>query len=143
MQAISYTGSTSITIHASREKVWHALTSTALIEQWFFGTHVETDWKINSPILYKGVWEGKPFENKGTIIEMESPKIFRATYWSPLSGLEDKPENYSVVSYELAEDQGATKVTLTQSNTPTKTDADNVAKIWHEPLQALKKLLEQ
>jgi len=137
------TGHTSITIHAPAEKVWNALTDAGSIEQWLHGTHVETNWKVNSPITYRGEWEGKTYEDKGTIIEVEAPKRFRATYWSAFSGLEDRPENYSVVSYELKEEAGSTKLTLTQSNTPTEDDAKNVAKNWSVPLQKLKELLEK
>jgi uncharacterized protein YndB with AHSA1/START domain len=138
-----HTGHTSITIHAPADKVWNALTDAGIIEQWLHGTHVETNWKINSPITYRGEWEGKTYEDKGTIIEMEAPKRFRATYWSAFSGLDDRPENYSVVSYEIKEEAGATKLTLTQSNTPTEEDAKNVAKNWSSPLQKLKELLEK
>ena len=49
----------STTINAPVSKVWDALTKPDLIKQYLFGTEVITDWKVGSPITYKGVWQGK------------------------------------------------------------------------------------
>lgn len=38
-----YTAQTSITINASKEKVWEALTKPELIEKYFMGVKVTTD----------------------------------------------------------------------------------------------------
>ena len=50
------------TIHAPASKVWDALTKPELIKQYLFGTDVISDWKVGSPITYKGEWQGKSFE---------------------------------------------------------------------------------
>ena len=52
-----------ITINASTSKVWDALTKPELIKQYLFGTEVATDWQVGSPIRYRGVWEGKTYED--------------------------------------------------------------------------------
>lgn len=139
----SFTGSTSVTIRASAPEVWKALTDPALISQWLHDTRVETDWKVNSPIVYRGEWRGQPYEDKGTIIEVVEPKILRSTFLSSFSGLEDKPENYAVVSYELEEKDGTTTLKLTQSNCKSQQEADDTAKNWSTVLAKLKDLLEK
>jgi uncharacterized protein YndB with AHSA1/START domain len=139
----SFNGSTSIVIGVPAERVWDALTDPRLMEKWLHGTEVETDWKINSPIIYRGTWEGKSYVDKGTVIEVDKPKRLRATFWSSLSGKEDKPENYEVVSYELEEKGKKTQLILTQSNCKTQEEADLSAKNWATVLKDLQALLEK
>jgi uncharacterized protein YndB with AHSA1/START domain len=139
----TFTGTARTVIKAKAEKVWEALTKPELISQYLFGTEVITDWKVGSPIVYRGVWEGKPYEDKGIIKELIPNRLLRTTYWSSLSGVEDKPENYLVVEYRLSESNGETTVTISVDNNPTQEDADHVAANWAYVLQALKELLER
>ncbi len=39
--------------------------------------------KVGSPILYRGEWHGKLFEDKGQILEIEPEKRLVSTHWSP------------------------------------------------------------
>jgi uncharacterized protein YndB with AHSA1/START domain len=57
----------SITISAPVEKVWAAITEPDLRKRWFFGVDTETNWQPGSPIVHRGEWEGKPYEDKGEI----------------------------------------------------------------------------
>ena len=52
-------------IDASPDKVWDALTDPDQIKQYMFGSQVETDWRPGSPIVWKGEYEGKQYEDKG------------------------------------------------------------------------------
>src|SRR5258706_9853446 len=109
-----------VTINAPAAKVWKALTTPEILKQYYFGADIMSDWKVGSPIIYKGQWQGKSYEDKGTILTFEPEKLLVATHWSPLSGVPDSPENYHKVTYELSEQGGKTKVTLTQDNNATK-----------------------
>src|SRR4051812_7521444 len=104
------------TIQAPAAKVWEALTTPASIKQYFFGTDAVSDWKVGSPLLFKGVWEGKEYTDKGTILRSVPEKLFQYTYFSSFSGLKDSPENYANVSYELDGDDGQTTLTVKQEN---------------------------
>ena len=104
-----FTAKAEITINAPASKVWEALTSPQMIQQYLFGTQVTTDWQVGSPITYRGVWQGKPYEDKGTILQVEPEKLLVSTYWSALSGLANLPENYNTVSYALSNDGQATR----------------------------------
>jgi uncharacterized protein YndB with AHSA1/START domain len=110
------TAKATATIHAPVSKVWQALVNPEIIKQYLFNTEVISDWKVNSPIIYRGEWEGKPFEDKGKILEIESEKVLRSTHWSPLSGVPDTPENYHTVTYTLSDRGDSTEVTITQDN---------------------------
>lgn len=133
----------SITIDASPAKVWEALTNPELIKQYLFGTEVVSDWKIGSTIIYKGVWQGKAYEDKGTILNIMPEKLLESTYWSSMSGIPDVPENYKKVTYALTPENGSTKLTLTQDNNATQEEKNHSEQNWKMVLDGLKKLLEK
>src|SRR5215831_12345084 len=85
-------------IAAPREKVWNALVTPAAIKQYMFGTDVTSDWREGSPIRWKGMWKGKPYEDKGTILQLKPGRVLQYSHFSPLSGVPDKPENYHIVT---------------------------------------------
>jgi len=136
-------GKADITIDAPVKKVWDALTKPEIIKQYFFGTNTTTTWKVNSPITFNGEWEGKSYSDKGTVLAFEPGKLIRYTYWSSMSGIEDKPENYVVITYKLMEDNGKTHLTITQENIPDEKMKEHSEQNWNKVLQALKNLLEK
>ena len=91
-------------IDASPEDVWAALTDPKEIEKYMFGSHVQTDWELGSPITWKGEYEGKEFDDHGRILEIERPRRLKVTHFSPMTGKMDLPENYHTILYELEED---------------------------------------
>ncbi|HXP51427.1 MAG TPA: SRPBCC domain-containing protein, partial [Bacteroidia bacterium] len=95
------TNTISVHLHASIGQVWDALTKPALIKQYLFGTDTKTDWKEGSPIIFEGEWQGKTYQDKGTIFEFKPKQKIRYSYWSSMSGVEDKPENYLIITYAL------------------------------------------
>ena len=138
----SFTATAHIRIKASAERVWNALTDPGLIKQYLFGTEATSEWKVGSSITYRGVWQGKSYEDKGTILELKPNTLLKSTYWSGMSGLEDTPENYNTVTYAIAEKDGHTTLTVTQDNNGTKEGADHSAGNWGIVLKGLKDLLE-
>ena len=137
----TFTARASTKINAPASKVWEALIQPDLIKQYLFGTEVTTDWKVGSPITYKGIWKGKPYEDKGKILQVEPGKLLVSTFWSALSGLPDIPENYNTIRYELSAEDGGTRLSIIQDNNATQEDADHSAQNWQIVLDGLKKLL--
>jgi uncharacterized protein YndB with AHSA1/START domain len=131
-----------ITINASPSRVWEALTKPELIQQYLFGTQVTTDWQVGSPIRYRGVWQGKPYEDKGEVLRVEPGKLLVSTFYSSLSGQADLPENYKTVRYELTGKNGGTQLTVTQDNNASQEEADHSTQNWKIVLEGIKKLLE-
>jgi uncharacterized protein YndB with AHSA1/START domain len=138
----TYTAAASTTINAPASRVWEALTKPELIKKYMFGTDVISDWKVGSPIVYKGEWQGKPFEDKGQILEMEPEKRLVSTHWSPLSGVPDVSENYHTVTYLLAEADGRTEVTIVQDKNASEEEKAESEANWKAMLDGMKKLLE-
>jgi uncharacterized protein YndB with AHSA1/START domain len=91
----------STTISAPAEEVWAALTTPDLIKQWFFGVDTETDWKVGSPLVHRGKYQGEPYEDKGEIVRFDPPKLLVHTHWSDRSGQPDSPEHYLISSFDF------------------------------------------
>jgi len=138
----TFVAKAAITINAPIARVWDALTQPELIKQYLFGTKVTTDWQVGSPIVYEGVWEGKAYKDKGTVLQVEPGKLLVSTFWSSLAGLPDIPESYQTVRYELSTEGSGTKLTLAQDNNATQEEADHSAQNWSMVLAGMKKLLE-
>ena len=134
---------TGININAPVSKVWQALTDPAMIKEYLFGTNTVSDWKKGSSITYSGEWEGKQYEDKGNIIDIVPEKLLHTTYFSGMSGKEDKPENYANVIYELTPQNGSTVVTITQDNIDDEKGVEHMKKNWEMVLDGMKKLLEK
>ncbi len=138
----TYLAKASIMINAPTSNVWDALTKPSLIKQYLFGTEVTTDWKVGSPITYKGIWEGKAYEDKGKVLQVEPGRLLVSTYWSAFSGKPDVPENYQTVRYELSSINGGTRVNIIQDNNDTPESAQHSEQNWQMVLVGLKKLFE-
>jgi uncharacterized protein YndB with AHSA1/START domain len=131
-----------VSINASSAKVWEALTKPELIKQYLFGTRVTTDWQVGSPIIYEGQWEGKSYQDKGVIMQIEPGRLLVSTYWSSMAGLADVPENYKTVRYELSSEGDGTRLTVTQDNNANPEEAVHSSQNWKTVLEGIKKLLE-
>ena len=136
------TAQSSVTINAPASRVWEALTNPQLIKQYLFGAEVITDWKEGSPIIYKGIYEGKAYEDKGRVLKAEPENLLLITHWSPLSGSTDSPENYHKVNYELTAEDGSTQLTITQDNNASREEQEQNSNFWKMVLDSMKKLLE-
>jgi len=134
---------TSISIDASPAQVWKALTTPELIKKYLMGTDVTTDWKEGSPITYDGEYNGKKYHDKGVIKKVEPEKLLQSTYLSSMSGKEDKPENYNMVTYKLTNNYGKTVVTVFQDNNFSEKEKAHSTENWKLVLQKLKEVVEK
>ncbi len=134
--------STSVTLNATRNAVWRALTTPDQIRKWFFGVETRTDWQVGGPIVHSGEWQGQPYEDKGTIVEFDPPRRLVHTHWSPLSGLPEAPENYQVVAWELEGPDGATVLTVSEENLLSEQAKATSETAWATVLENLRRLLE-
>ena len=141
--SVNLIAKSSTTISAPASRVWEALTKPEMIKQYFFGTQAISDWKVGSPLQFRGVWEGKEYTDKGIIVKSEPNKLFQYTYLSSFSGLADLPENYANISYELDEDSGQTTLTVKQENIENEEVREHSEKNWAFVLKNLKEFLEK
>ena len=139
----NFSAKSAVHINAPRSRVWAALTTPDQIKQWFFGVDTQTTWKVGSPIVHTGTWQGKPYEDKGTIIRFNPPGLLEHTHWSSLSSLPDKDDNYQDVTWALVEQDGGTDVTVSEVNIPSKETEAVSEQSWPTVLGNLKALVEK
>lgn len=132
----------SIDIGAPPDVVWQALTDPDAIKQFMFGTTVETDWRVGSPISWRGEYEGRSYEDRGEVLAVEPGRRLEHTHFSPLSGEDDVPANYHRLVYTLEESPDGTRLTLEQDNNPTQEAAARAAANWNQMLAGVKRVVE-
>ena len=134
---------TSIDLNCPAWKTWQALTDKEMIRQYLWGTETNTDWKQDSPITFSGTWDGTAYEDKGFILKIEKEKLLKYSYWSSFSGTEFHPDNFSIVTFEIAGNGKQTTLSITQEGFIDMTSRDHSIENWNMVLVNIKKLLEQ
>lgn len=127
---------------APMAKVWQGLTDPALVKEYFFGTDLESSWRVGEPIKFSGEWNGHKYEDHGTILDIDSGTFVKYSYWSSMSGTEDKPENYANITYNLTENNGETELTVTQDNVKNEEAKAHSEQNWKGLFEELRKLIE-
>jgi uncharacterized protein YndB with AHSA1/START domain len=141
----TYAATISVDLDAPAQVVWRVLTDPDLIAQYMHGARTVTDWKVGSPIVWRGEWQGREYEDKGEVLAFEPNQRLATTHWSPLTGDADVPENYHHVTYELTQiDAGRTRLTLTHGNSPDQASAEAMIENgWKPTLTSVKELAEE
>lgn len=140
----------SISIKASPVKVWNALVNPDETKKYMFGCEALSDWKVGSPLIWKGSYEGKEMIFvKGSIIAIQPEKLLAYTVIDPNSAIPDVPENYLTVTYTLAQENGGTMLSVSQGDYTKVADGErrykdsyNDGEGWNPILKAIKKLVE-
>src|SRR5262249_1913244 len=83
-----------VDVEAPADAVWAALIDPQTIKRYLLDTEVVSDWQPGSPIVWKGVYEGTPFQDKGVILEIDPGRRLSYSHFSPLTGKPDLPEHY-------------------------------------------------
>lgn len=137
------TATATIFLNATPAQVWETLTNPELINQYLFDTEVYSEWKEGQTITWQGIYKGKAYEDKGILLKMEPDKLLQHTYLSAMSGKEDKPENYDMVTYSIAVKEDATLLTVTQNHSDNEKAKENSTKNWQAVLEKLKEVVEK
>lgn len=127
-------------IPADSRAVWETLTSREGMKAYMLGADVETDWRVGGPIVMRGEYNGKAFEDRGEVRSYEPQRRLSYTH---ASGSPPGPEH--LVTVELAPRDGGTEVTITQANTDGQVSAADrqhkadYEKTWAMMLEGLEK----
>lgn len=138
----------SISIKASPVKVWNALVNPDETKKYMFGCEALSDWKVGSPLIWKGSYEGKEMIFvKGSILAIQPEKLLAYTVIDPNSAIPDVPENYLTVTYTLAQENGETMLYVSQGDYTKVADGErrykdsyNDGEGWNPILKAIKKM---
>jgi uncharacterized protein YndB with AHSA1/START domain len=130
-----------VTIAASPEDVWDALTKPDLTKQYFYGSVLETSWEPGSPYLGRTDDGTRKFV-QGELLEVDPPRRLSMT-WSSLWDEEAAKEEPSRVTWELEPTGDGTKVTLVHDRLEASPKtATGVSQGWQTVLDGLKSFLE-
>ena len=137
------TSDTVIDILAPARKVWLALTVPELVKQWQYGADLLTTWVPGAPIIFRNEWDGQSFEQKGMVIEFTPVTRLKYSLFVPRPDLQDIPEHYFFMTYELSERGEATSVLFRQEDPrPLQPDESSGAEEGPDVLSQLKELVE-
>lgn len=137
-----------LTIKASKERVWDALTNPDITEKYMYGCRVVTNWRPGSVIDWVGQVDGKEVVFvRGRVIKCEPCSALTYTVIDPLAKYPLIPENHLTVTCTLSEtESGETEITVTQGDYSKVADGANRyahgGDGWTELLQVIKQLVE-
>ena len=137
------TSDSTVKILASAKKVWLALTSPDLVKQWQYGSDLVTTWEVGTSIVFRNQWDGRVFEQKGTVLEFSPASRLKYSLFFPRPDVQDMPENYFFMTYELAENDGTTCLLVRQEDPrPSTPNESSGGDDGPDVLSALKELVE-
>lgn len=113
-----------------------------MIKKYMFGTDIQTTWREGESISFTGIWEGKPYLDKGTILHFEKEKSLKYNYWSSFSGTRDDPSNYANIIYQLEEQPDHVLLTIIQDGIKSEEAKEHSEKNWKMMLNTMRELLE-
>ena len=105
-----------IKINAPKQKVWDTVTKAELVKLWQYGSDLLATWEIGSDIKFRTEWEDNVLEQWGKVLEFRPTEIVKYSLFAPRPELEDKPENYFIMSYVLTEQGIQTKLEIIQED---------------------------
>jgi uncharacterized protein YndB with AHSA1/START domain len=132
-----------LTINATTEQVWDALTNPEKVKAWQYGSELITDWNIGSEIRFETEWEGKTFEQWGTVLEFKPNHKLKYSLFAPRPDLEDRPENYFEMEYLLTEKENATELKIIQEDNRPGAKQEGEQGEENPVLKMLKELIEK
>ena len=137
------TTDSTVKILAPAKKVWLALTSPGLVKQWQYGSDLQTTWEVGTSIVFRNEWNGQVFEQKGTVLEFSPESRLKYSLFFPRPEVQDIPENYFFMTYELAESGGTTSLLVRQEDPrPSPPDESSGGEDSPDVLSSLKELVE-
>lgn len=133
----------SIMLNATPERVWEALTHPGMTKQYMYG-EAYCDWKEGSKITWKISDNGKELEQRGEVLRIIPGQLLSYSLYDPQIHLDDKPENYIHVTYEIAHKKHATELMVSVDNLGgNDAIADQVTEMFDfEVLPKIKSLVE-
>jgi uncharacterized protein YndB with AHSA1/START domain len=140
-----------VEINAPRSKVWDALTKRQYTDKWTleFSSgdpqfHIESDWELNSPVLWKS-GDGKVIV-EGNVTALQPHKLLRFTVFDVRM---EKPPvtEEDGITYQLSEKNGKTILQIRQGDFSAMKEGKKfhqmTAEVWDRVLPKVRELAER
>lgn len=137
-----------IEIRATPERVWRVLTDPELTPRYMFGCRTVSEWKVGSPLLWEGTFDGKTLVAvKGAIEALERPRHLRYSVFDPNGQYTDAPWNYLHVDYLLTPTGDGVRLEVVQGDYATVQDGQkryqDTVNGWGSILAQIKAIAEE
>ena len=127
-------------IRTSAEKLWSALTKPEFARQYWFGMHMESDWKPGA--TWKLIFTDGRIADTGEVLEVEPPRRLVVS-WRNEFRPELKAEGPATCTFELEPNGEVVKLTITHSSVTANSKVIvAVSGGWPKILSNLKSFLE-
>ena len=141
----------SIELNAPASKVWEALTKREYTDQWAgeFSSggpafHIESDWKLGSPVLWKG--EDGTTAVEGNVTALEPNRYLRYTV-ADTRGEKLKMTDEDGIAYTLTGHNGKTTLHVKHGDFSAMPEGEHYhhmsEKVWDRVLPRIKQLAEK
>ncbi|HYJ39549.1 MAG TPA: SRPBCC domain-containing protein, partial [Steroidobacteraceae bacterium] len=99
--------------------------------------------EVGTPIIFRNEWNGQVFEQKGSVLEFKPESRVKYSLFVPRPDLQDIPEHYFFMTYELTESGGVTSLLVRQEDPrPSQPDEPTGGDAGPDVLSILKELVE-
>lgn len=140
-----------IEIDATTSKVWDTLTQRKYTDKWAleFSSggptfYLESDWKLGSPVLWKG--QDGTVIVEGNVTALLPHKLLRFTVFDVRSDERPNVTEEDGITYHLTEEDGMTSLRIMQGDFSAMTDGEKYrdlsADIWDKVLLKVKQMAE-
>jgi uncharacterized protein YndB with AHSA1/START domain len=129
---------TEVTVSATPEEVWRAITDPALTRGYYYGTDILSDWTVGAP------WtslSGDELYLEGEIIEIDPPRLLVQSFHIAATGEEAVNDAPSTVTWEVTPVGDVTRVRVIHEGMGEATRSYTEGG-WEHILAGLKTLVE-
>jgi len=143
--AETFVGRASLTINTSRAQVWDALVNPEKIKRYMPVTSVVSDWRENSPIVWRSEFQDKPFEVRGTVLRSDPERLLEYNHSLPIFRASERGHSsasYQRVTIELRDEGAQTHVSVTEKGNKTRRELEHSEGSGRMVLNGMKALLE-
>lgn len=133
-----YEAQAEIDVAAPTDEVWRALTDPTVVARYMWGTTLDTRWEVGGPISWRGEFEGRPYEDTGTVLEVVPGERLVVTHSSALGG-----SSTHTLTYTLEPSDAGTHLTLHQDGAGSPDEAEHSRTMWQGMLASLKDVVER
>jgi uncharacterized protein YndB with AHSA1/START domain len=126
-------------IASTQDAVWNALTNPDVTQLYWYGTRVESDWKVGSKVVYR---RGGEVTDEHIVLAVDPPHSFRHSF-HPVFAEEFRKEDPSRVTFAIEQSGGVVRLTLIHDEFPLNSRIiAGCRESWPPIISSLKSLLE-
>jgi hypothetical protein len=106
------------------------------------GAHVESTWQPGNVVSFVGVFHGRSYQDRGTILACEPERLLRCNHWSALSRLQGSEKTRTVITFTLTPTADETDLHVCHENLASYSASGHARFFWRNALNDLRGIAE-